>query len=88
MPGTMKPKWKVYQQSICGDCIQMLANGESNHTPEELARMESTLAKWAKENYEPAGLIEDCEPSFSWNKCDLCNGLAGDRFEYNFFDKN
>ena len=82
-------KSKVFQQSICTDCLQLLVNGESDHAPEELVRMNKTLAQWADSKYVPAGMHTDengnCEPSFSWHRCDLCNGLAGDRYQYDFF---
>jgi hypothetical protein len=83
----MKNK-EVYQQNICNNCLQMLVNGESDHTEEELSTMNKTLDNWAKDKYIPAGLSDNLEPSFSWHKCDLCDGLAGDRYEFNFFDES
>jgi hypothetical protein len=78
-------KTEVYQQNICSNCLQMLVNGESDHTEEELTTMGNTLNEWSKTGYTPAGLSDNMESSFSWHKCDLCNCLAGDRYEYNFF---
>ena len=81
-------KYEVYQQEICPACLHLLVNGESDHTPEELREFKATLDQWAKEKYYPAGKTQQTESYFSCSKCDLCNGLAGDRFTYNFFDKN
>ena len=84
-------KAKVYKQKICTDCLLMLVNGESDHSEEELKRMDKTLEEWAKDGYTPAGMATDkngnCEPSFSWRRCDLCGQIAGDRYEYNFIQK-
>ena len=82
----------VYIQNICLNCLQLLVNGESDHTEEELNMFNTTLDKWQKDKYIPAGMnmaeSENYEPFFSWSKCDLCDGLAGDRYEYNFFDES
>jgi hypothetical protein len=78
----------LYIQNICSECLQKLVNDEGDHMPEELERFEKTLKKWAKELYYPAGLTDNTEPSFSWSKCDLCNTLAGDRYEYYFIGKS
>jgi len=76
----------VYQQEICDNCIQWLANNEGDHTPEEFERMQKTLEKWAKEKYIPAGLTDQIDSYFSPSRCDLCHALPGNRWKYNFFD--
>ena len=81
-------KKEIYVQEICENCLQLLVNGESDHTPEELKTMEKTLQDWQKNSYIPAGLADNMEPYFSWQKCELCNSLPGTRYEYNFFDKS
>lgn len=78
-------KYKVFQQNICPDCLQLLVNGESNHTEEELKNFNSVLTEWAKTGYIPAGLADNMEPFFSWKTCDICGQIAGIRYEYNFF---
>jgi hypothetical protein len=92
MPDTkekpVSPKWPVYQQSICEDCLQELVNGESGHTDKEANKMNETLNRWFGENYEPAGMNDDMESFFSWRRCDLCDQKAGNRYKYNFFDKS
>ena len=79
---------KVYQQEICSDCLQLLVNNESNHTETELKSFHSTLENWAKQKYVPAGLSDNMEPFFSWKCCDVCGQIAGNRYEYNFFDQS
>ena len=80
-------KNNIYIQNICSDCLQYLVNNENYHTNEETERMIKTLMQWGKTKYYPSGLTDNTEPSFSHCKCDLCNGLAGDRFEYYFEQK-
>lgn len=77
----------IYKQIICPNCLQLLVNGESNHTEKELTEINNTLDLWAKDKYYPIGMADTLTPYFSWSKCELCNGLAGDRYEYNFIDK-
>jgi len=85
-------KNNIYVQNICSDCLQWLENNESNHSEEEFTTMQETLSVWVKEKYYPAGANIDkngnCEPFFSWSRCELCNGLAGDRYKYNFIDES
>lgn len=81
-------KNNVFQQQICDNCLQMLVNGESDHTDHELNKMNETLDNWQKDKYIPAGMSDNMEPFFSWHHCDLCNSLAGNRYEYNFFDES
>lgn len=82
----------IYAQSICADCLQMLANGESDHSPQELEHFQKVLHEWVGKNYIPAGQVTDengnCEPYFSWHRCDLCDGLPGNRYDFNFIDKS
>ena len=78
----------IYKQEICPECLQLLVNGESEHTPEELIQFNKTLDKWYKENYIALGPSNDNEAYFSWLNCDLCNSLPGNRFEYDFIDKS
>ena len=80
-------KFKVFTQSICSDCLQLLVNGESEHSEQELKTFNDTLSKWAESKYIPAGMSDNDESFFSYSKCDLCNQMAGDRHEYNFFQK-
>ena len=80
-------KFKVFTQNICSDCLQLLVNGESNHSEEELKQFNQTLTEWSKLKYVPAGLSDNEESFFSWSKCDICNQIAGDRHEYNFFQQ-
>ena len=69
----------------------MLENGESNHSDVEFITMQETLKSWGEDKYIPAGIASDengnCEPSFSWRRCDLCGQIAGERYEYNFIQK-
>ncbi len=44
-------KNKVYQQNICPNCVQYLANNEGEHNNEELKEMHETLNNWGKDNY-------------------------------------
>ena len=81
-------KAKVYQQNICSDCLQLLVNGESEHSEKELITFHSTLENWSKTGYTPAGLSNNQESFFSWKCCDVCGQIAGDRHEYNFFQNN
>ena len=78
-------KYKVFQQNICSDCLQLLVNNESEHSEEELNTFNKTLSDWNKTGYIPAGLADNMEPFFSWSSCDVCNQIAGMRYEYNFF---
>jgi hypothetical protein len=78
-------KYKVFQRNICLDCLQLLVNGESDHSEEELTQFNHTLELWAKTGYIPAGLSDNSEPFFSHNNCDICNQMPGNRYEYNFF---
>jgi hypothetical protein len=78
----------IYIQNICGDCLQAIVNGEDDpYGQHDSETMEKTLRSWAKRKYFPAGLTDNTEPSFSWQKCDLCNDLAGNRYEYYFRDE-
>ena len=79
---------QVFQQEICSNCLQLLVNGESDHTETELNKFYETLDKWSTDKYVPAGLSDNMESFFSWHKCDLCDSLPGDRYEYNFFDES
>lgn len=77
----------IYQEEICSDCLQMLVNGESNHTPEELKLFNKTLNLWKNDvdPYVPAGpVMEDGEVEFSNSKCILCDCLPGKRHLYHF----
>lgn len=78
----------IYKQEICDNCLQALLHQESNHTTEEMCAKGETLEQWAQENYHPAGLSDNQDPFFSQRKCDLCGALPGNRYEYNFVDKN
>ncbi len=80
-------KSELFIQHICGDCLQKLVNDEGDHSEQELATMQNSLNEWAITGYYPAGMVENTEPSFSWRKCDLCNQLPGDRYEYYFKQK-
>ena len=77
-------KLKVFTQNICSDCLQLLVNGESEHSEKELEAHNKTLTDWAKLKYFPAGLSDNTERFFSWSDCDVCGQIAGDRYEYNF----
>lgn len=77
-------KHKVFQQNICSDCLQLLVNGESDHSESELKQFNETLKQWELTGYIPAGTTE-LESFFSHNSCDICNQIAGTRYEYNFF---
>lgn len=80
-------KFKVYNQQICNDCLQLLVNGESDHTEKELNTFNKTLLGWSKLNYFPAGLSDNEEGYFSHRNCDICGQIAGQRNDYNFFQK-
>jgi len=75
---------KIYTEQICTNCLHKLVNDEGDHTDEELAEMKETLHDWLEQDYTPAGLTDDTEPSFSWRKCILCGSAAGDRYSYHF----
>lgn len=78
-------KGKIYTQQICTDCLQYLVNNESYHSDKEFNTMLETLTKWAKTGYTHLGMTDtEHESYFSHNHCDLCNGLAGNRIDYNF----
>lgn len=78
----------IYTQNICGDCLQSIVNGDNERDIAELNEMNKTIEQWSKEKYFPLGLTENTEPFFSHSKCDLCDQLAGQRYEYYFIDKS
>jgi len=81
----MKPKQdNIHIQNICSDCLQVLANGHTDSEEHDLETMQATLTNWADTGYTECGHVEDDEGHFSWSLCDLCNGLAGTRYGYNF----
>jgi hypothetical protein len=92
MKETKHNQKNIYIQNICGDCLQMLVNNESNHEPQELEQYHKTLDQWYNDNYTECGPNYDdngnIEPFFSWHHCDICDGLPGMRYEYNFIDKS
>jgi len=78
----------IYTQQICPDCLQVLANGHTDSERHDLNTMQETLTNWAKDGYTEAGITDNQEGYFSHSKCDLCNGLAGTRYEHNFKQLN
>lgn len=82
----MKTK-NVYIELICSDCLQELVNAEPREDEKFSRNMRTTLSKWAKNNYVPAGLTENMEGGFSWGPCILCGDLPGTRYEYNFLSE-
>jgi hypothetical protein len=80
-------KSSLFIQIICSDCLQSIVIGCNEMDENELNEMDKTLNLWAKDNYFPFGLTNNTEPFFSWSKCELCNQLAGDRYEYYFISK-
>jgi hypothetical protein len=81
-------KQELFIQHICNNCLQLIENGESDHTEAELKEYNKTLDKWSKRNYIPAGLTDESEPYFDWHYCDLCHCLPGDRYDYYFWDNS
>lgn len=76
---------EIHVQQICGNCLQLLVNDESEHTEKELNEFHSVLERWRKElNYIPLGLTDNNEPYFTGQKCDLCDALPSHVYEYNF----
>ena len=67
--------------SICGDCLQIVANGSAglDLEPERIAEIEAAIAKQGGD-VVPAG-EEGEEGAFSWSPCELCESpLGGDRY--------
>lgn len=64
--------------SVCGDCLQYLANGPDELSPEAAA---ATAAGIEREGGHIVPACEpDCEGGFSWSGCELClSPLGGDR---------
>ena len=77
-------KSNVFAHAVCYDCLQLLVNGESDHTKHQLAVFHQTLKTWSEQKYTPLGIGENIEPYFLYSQCDICDGLAGDRYEYYF----
>ena len=64
--------------SVCGDCLQYLANGPDSLEPHRVAEIEVAIQR------EGSAVVpncdEDCEGDFSWSPCELCRyTLGGDR---------
>lgn len=74
----------LHKQYICENCLQLLVNGESNHSEDELHTFNVKLNNWKQQYYVAVGLTENNEPSFSWKSCDICETKAGNRYEFIF----
>lgn len=69
------PHYDTQEVAVCEACLMAAANGE-----------------WDESEPEPLTLVpdgwhlipcsgEDCEPYFSWSRCETCGGLAGTRHD-------
>lgn len=71
-----------YELSVCPECLCEIANGESSLTDTERAHHYAVLESYgdmhAVPNYECYG--------FSTRRCELCDGLAGDRYGVELLD--
>lgn len=61
--------------AICSDCLIWQANGDDSGFAEH---DNADVVRNAR-----AVIVDGSELGFSWSRCDLCNGLAGDRFAAN-----
>lgn len=68
---------------VCPNCLQYLANGfdgmDLGEVDEALivAGEQALVAGWDT----PAHVVaHGVESSFSWSRCEMCDGLAGDRY--------
>lgn len=73
----MKQKFDIDKSECCIDCAMIIANNDaSGMDSERQAEVETGL-----EEYRDAKLSLGEETGFTWRKCPICGGLAGDRFE-------
>lgn len=68
---------------VCPNCINYLANGFDGMdlTPVEELAIELGEASLVESWDGPVHIVaHGVDSSFSWSPCDMCNGLAGDRY--------
>ena len=65
--------------SCCDDCVQGIAN-------DDYTGMDDETEKRVREGIEsaPGWLVVGDEEGFSWRKCDVCDGLAGNRHKVGY----
>ena len=66
----------VYTLSVCPECLCEVANGESSLGAVERADHYAALESYGDVHAVPT----DDDYGFSHRACELCNGLAGDRY--------
>ena len=71
----------IKEFSVCGNCIQAIANDDySGMSDEEAEKVSNTISKEEVDNrYLVIGDGEN--EGFSWRNCDLCNDLPGERYK-------
>lgn len=65
----------------CPDCLIAIANDDYSGMDDDRAiAVRAGIEQWYDEGYRlvPGDTVD---PSFMWAECDICHGLAGDRYD-------